>query len=48
MIKILVAEDESLSRITLIHHLRRKLGDALIEVVSNVREAVDRAENLNP
>ena len=48
MIKILVAEDESLSRITLIHHLRRKLGDALIEGVSNGREAVDRAEKLNP
>ena len=48
MIKILVAEDEALSRMTLIHHLRRKLSDALIEGVSNGREAVDRAEKLNP
>lgn len=48
MIKILVAEDETLSRMTLIHHLRRKLSDALIVGVSNGREAVDRAERLNP
>ncbi|HBI63788.1 MAG TPA: hypothetical protein DDX51_01540 [Clostridiales bacterium] len=48
MIKILVAEDEKLSQMTLIHHLRRKLSDALIVGVSNGREAVDRAEILNP
>ncbi len=48
MIKILVAEDEELSRITLMQHLRRRLGDALIEGASNGREAIDRVEQLDP
>lgn len=49
MIKILVAEDEPLSQMTLINHLRRRLGpDALLEGASNGREAVDRAAQLAP
>lgn len=49
MIKILVAEDEQLSRMSLINHLRRILGaDALIEGVSNGRDAVAYAAKLDP
>ena len=48
MIKILVAEDETLSRMTLVHYLQNTLEDALIESASNGREAVDRAEKLEP
>lgn len=49
MIKILVAEDEPLSRQTLINHLRRCLGtNALIEGAANGREAVELAEQLAP
>lgn len=48
MIKILVAEDEALSRMTLMQHLRRRLSDALVEGASNGREVIDRAEQLDP
>ena len=49
MVKILVAEDEPLSRKSLTGHLRRRLGpDALIEGAANGREAVDRAAQLAP
>lgn len=49
MLKILVAEDEALSRMTLIHYLRARLGeDALIEGAANGREAVEQAERLHP
>lgn len=49
MIKILIAEDEPLSLQTLTGHLRRRLGeDALIEGVSNGREAVERARQIQP
>lgn len=49
MIKILIAEDEPLSLQNLIGHLRRCLGtDALIEGVSNGREAVERARQIQP
>lgn len=48
MIKILVAEDETLSRLALIHHLRRRLNGALIEGASNGREAVDCAKKISP
>lgn len=49
MIKILIAEDEPLSLQNLTGHLRRYLGeDALIEGVSNGREAVERARQIQP
>lgn len=49
MIKILIAEDEPLSLQNLTGHLRRRLGeDALIEGVSNGREAVERARQIQP
>lgn len=49
MIKILIAEDEPLSLQNLIGHLRRCLGtDALIEGVSDGREAVERARQIQP
>ena len=49
MIKVLIAEDEPLSLQNLTGHLRRLLGaDALIEGVTNGREAVDRAKQIHP
>ena len=49
MKKILIAEDEELSRLMLGRYLREYLGaDALICTASNGREAVDIAERLNP
>lgn len=43
MLKILVVEDEHLSRSTLIRHLQEQLGDqALVEGVSNGSEAIEQ------
>lgn len=49
MKKILIAEDEELSRLMLSKHLQKHLGaDALIRTATNGREAVDVAEMLHP
>lgn len=48
MIKIVVAEDESLSLMTLLHYLRYRLNGALVEGVSDGRQAVDKVEQLAP
>lgn len=49
MIKILVTEDEALSRMMLMDMLRRILGeDAMIECAANGRQAVELAEKIDP
>lgn len=49
MIKVLIAEDEPLSLENLIGHLQTQLGsDALIEGVGNGREAILRAQQIQP
>lgn len=49
MLKILVVEDEALSRMALVSHIRALLGpNALIEAAANGREAVEQAARLSP
>lgn len=49
MLKILVVEDEALSRMALVNHICARLGPgALIEAAANGREAVEQAARLSP